>query len=74
MNTYNKLMLYFWLLMTVFVLVVVTYMGISQGFRKWSFYYVFAGIALFMFVVKRWMMKRMEKHVKFLEEQQAQNK
>ena len=71
MKTYNKLMLYFWLLMAVFALVVVTYMGITEDFRKWAFYYVFAGIALFMFIVKRWMMKRMEKHVKFLEEQQA---
>ena len=74
MKTYNKLMLYFWLLMAVFLFIVVTYMAISEGFRKWSFYYVFAGIALLMFIVRRWMIKRMEKHMKYLEEQQAQNK
>lgn len=74
MKTYNKLMLYFWLLMAVFLFIVVTYMAISEGFRKWSFYYVFAGIALLMFIVRRWMIKRMEKHMKFLEEQQAQDK
>lgn len=73
MKTYNKLMLYFWLLMAVFLFIVVTYMAISEGFRKWSFYYVFAGIALLMFIVRRWMIKRMEKHMKFLEEQQAQD-
>lgn len=67
-------MLYFWLLMAVFLFIVVTYMAISEGFRKWSFYYVFAGIALLMFIVRRWMIKRMEKHMKYLEEQQAQNK
>lgn len=67
-------MLYFWLLMAVFLFIVVTYMAISEGFRKWSFYYVFAGIALLMFIVRRWMIKRMEKHMKFLEEQQAQDK
>jgi hypothetical protein len=74
MKTYNKLMLYFWLLMAVFLFIVVTYMAISEGFRKWAFYYVFAGIALLMFIVRKWMIKRMEKHMKYLEEQQAENK
>jgi membrane protein YdbS with pleckstrin-like domain len=73
MKTYNKIMLYFWLLMAVFLFVVVTYMSISDGFSKWSFYYVFAGIAILMFIVRRWMIKRMDKHMKFLEEQKAQN-
>lgn len=67
-------MLYFWLLMAVFLFIVVTYMAISEGFRKWAFYYVFAGIALLMFIVRKWMIKRMEKHMKYLEEQQAENK
>lgn len=66
-------MLYFWLLMAVFLFIVVTYLSISEGFSKWSFYYVFVGIALLMFIVRRWMIKRMDKHMKFLEEQKAQN-
>jgi len=60
--------------MAVFLFIVVTYMAISEGFRKWAFYYVFAGIALLMFIVRKWMIKRMEKHMKYLEEQQAENK
>ncbi|MGB0915233.1 MAG: hypothetical protein ACPGVI_04130 [Crocinitomicaceae bacterium] len=72
MKTYNKLMLYFWLLMAAFLFIVVTYMAITEGFRKWAFYYVFAGIALLMFIVRRWMIKRMEKHLKYLEEQNQQ--
>lgn len=65
-------MLYFWLLMAAFLFIVVTYMAITEGFRKWAFYYVFAGIALLMFIVRRWMIKRMEKHLKYLEEQNQQ--
>lgn len=72
MKTYNKLMLYFWLLMAAFLFIVVTYMALTEGFRKWAFYYVFAGIALLMFIVRRWMIKRMEKHLKYLEEQNQQ--
>ncbi|MCH2231690.1 MAG: hypothetical protein MK105_15255 [Crocinitomicaceae bacterium] len=69
MKTYNKLMLYFWLLMAAFLFIVVTYMAITEGFRKWAFYYVFAGIALLMFIVRRWMIKRMNKHLKHLEDE-----
>lgn len=69
MKTYNKLMLYFWLLMAAFLFIVVTYMALTEGFRKWAFYYVFAGIALLMFIVRRWMIKRMDKHLQYMEEQ-----
>ncbi len=69
MKTYNKLMLYFWLLMAAFLFIVVTYMATTEGFRKWAFYYVFAGIALLMFIVRRWMIKRMNKHLKHLEDE-----
>ncbi len=62
-------MLYFWLLMAAFLFIVVTYMAITEGFRKWAFYYVFAGIALLMFIVRRWMIKRMNKHLKHLEDE-----
>lgn len=58
--------------MAAFLFIVVTYMAITEGFRKWAFYYVFAGIALLMFIVRRWMIKRMEKHLKYLEEQNQQ--
>lgn len=69
MQAYNKIMLYFWLVVGVLLFIIITYFGITEGFKKWSFYYVFATIAIFMFFVRRWMMKRMERHMKFLEEQ-----
>ena len=64
-------MLYFWLFTAIVLFIVVTYMGITEGFEKWRFYYVFVLIALFAFVTRRWMMKRMEKQVKILEEQES---
>jgi SNF family Na+-dependent transporter len=71
MKYYNKVMLYFWLFTAIVLFIVVTYMGITEGFEKWRFYYVFVLIALFAFVTRRWMMKRMEKQVKILEEQES---
>lgn len=69
MNFYNKIMLYFWLFTAILIFIVITYLSISEGFKKWAFYYVFALLAFLAFITRRWMMKRMEKHLKFLEEQ-----
>lgn len=74
MRFYNQIMLYFWLIAAVLIFVVITYLSISEGFKKWSYYYIFAGLALFAFLLRRWMMKRMEKHMKYLEEKQASEK
>ena len=65
-------MLYFWLAMTVLIVVVVTVMGFREGFERWYFYYVFAFISLLMYVVRRWMLKRMVKHLAWMEEQKKQ--
>jgi len=72
MGIYNKIMLYFWLAMFVVIAAVVTFMGFREGFERWAFYYVFAVIALLMYIVRRWMMKRMIKHLAWMEEQKKQ--
>lgn len=66
-------MLYFWLFVGILIFVVVTYMGFTEksGFKIWSYYYLFSGLAILMFVVRRWMMKRMEKHIKLMAEKEA---
>lgn len=69
METYNRIMQYFWLAMAVVITVSVTYMGITEGFNRWSYNYVFAILALFVFLIRRYMMKRMINHQKFLDEQ-----
>jgi cell division protein FtsW (lipid II flippase) len=73
MGTYNKIMLYFWLGMSILITVVVTFMGFKEGFDRWYFYYVFAALAFFAFITRRWMMKRMEKHVNWMEEEKRKN-
>lgn len=62
-------MLKFWLIVSIILPLVVTYFVITEGFKKWGSYYILAVFTLFMYLVRRWMMKRMEKHMEFLEQQ-----
>ena len=70
MERYNQIMLYFWLLVGTFALIAVTYFGINEGFDKWAYYYVFAVLAFLMFFMRRYMMRRMKKHMEFLNEKE----
>ena len=74
MNLYNKVMLYFWLAAAIIIFIITSYMIYSEGIKKWGFYYIFVASALLMFLVKRWMMKRMAKHLNYLEEQKKNKK
>jgi bacteriorhodopsin len=69
MHTYNRIMLYFWLIAAISILVFITYMSFTDGIKKWGYYYIFSLIALVMFFLRRIMMRRMDKHLAFLEEQ-----
>jgi hypothetical protein len=68
MEYYNKIMLYFWLSLAIVAGITVTYMGFAEGFDRWLPYYVVPGLALLMYFFRKIMMKRMQKHLKFLEE------
>ncbi|MFA7272618.1 MAG: hypothetical protein WC044_02055 [Crocinitomicaceae bacterium] len=70
METYNKIMRFFWLGMAIASFVIITYFCIVQGYKTWVYYYVFTFISLLMFLMKTWMMRRMKHHLKYLEEQQ----
>lgn len=72
MGIYNKFMLYFWLALSVLTTIFVTIMGIREGFDRWVLYYIFAFVGLMMYIVRRWMLKRMVKHMEFLEQQKNQ--
>lgn len=74
MKVYNKVMLYFWLLMAIALFIVVSYMALTEGFKKWGFYYIFAFLALFAYVTRRWMMKRMERHVEYMKQKEEETK
>ena len=67
-------MLYFWLAAAIIIFIITSYMSYAEGIKKWGFYYIFVASALLMFLVKRWMMKRMEKHMAFMEEQKKNQK
>lgn len=62
-------MLYFWLAIGFLLLVVVSYLCITDGFGRWGTYYIFVLLCFIMYFMRKWMMKRYEKHMKFLEEQ-----
>lgn len=67
-------MLYFWLFAAVIIFFITTYMSVTDGIKKWGFYYIFVVTSLMMFIIKKWMMKRMLKHMEFLEEQKKNGK
>jgi hypothetical protein len=60
-------MLYLWLMVTIVSAIIVTFKCISEGFERWYSYYVISVISFFMYIIRRWMMKRMEKHLEYLE-------
>ena len=66
---YNRIMRLFWLFSAGAIFLSVTYMSLMEGFNKWAYYYIFVLTSLGVYFLKTWMMKRMEKHLKFLEEE-----
>jgi hypothetical protein len=69
MGTYNKIMEWFWLGVTILIIVSVTVFGFMDGFERWVYYYFLAVFSLFTFLMRRFMRKRMEKHLEWLEQQ-----
>jgi type VI protein secretion system component VasK len=65
-------MLYFWLFVAALLFLVVTYMAFTEGFKKWGFYYIPVFMAFFWYLTRRWMYRRMERHMKEMNEQQQQ--
>jgi hypothetical protein len=74
METYNKIMRLVWLFIAVALSLLITYLVLTQGFSKWGVYYVFVLTAFGMFFFKSYMMKRMAKHLEYLEQQKQQTK
>lgn len=74
MNTYNKIMQWFWLAMTVVVLIITTINVVNIGFREWGMYYIFAGVTFGFYLIRKFMIKRMEKHQAYLNQKEEENK
>lgn len=62
-------MLYFWLVASIITFIIVTFKGVQEGFERWSVYYLFSGLSLLMYFVRKWMMKRMQNHIDYLQNQ-----
>ncbi len=60
-------MLYLWLIVSIVSAIIITFKCISEGFDRWYSYYVLSIISFFMYIIRRWMMKRMEKHLEYLD-------
>ena len=72
MQLYNKITLFFWFGFSVVSFLFVSYKSITLGFDRWAFYYLIPFISLMMFFLKKWMIKRMIAHQKFLAEKHAE--
>jgi len=56
MQMYNKIMLYFWLAISIFLFIAITYLGLTEGFKIWGYYYVTPALAFLMYILRKWMM------------------
>lgn len=66
-------MLNFWLIAGIVITILVTYKGFTDGFKNWVFMYVFAVIAFLAYLSRKYMMKRYEKHLAYLEGEKQKN-
>jgi hypothetical protein len=74
MEIYNRIMTYVWLFAGVAIFLVTTYMSFIDDIRKWGFYYLFSLISFVMFLMKRWMVKRMQKHIAYMQNQNSEER
>jgi hypothetical protein len=66
-------MRYFWLVASIIMFICITYYGLVEGFENWWYNYIFAFIALFAFLLRTFMIRRMKKHMEYLNEQKTEN-
>ena len=52
----------FWLVVTIAIILIVTFMGIKEGFDTWAMNYIFAAITTGTYFLRRFMRKRMERN------------
>jgi hypothetical protein len=57
----------FWMAFAIALFLFVTVMCFKEGFAKWAFYYPFSVLAAGMYFFKTWMMRRMERHIDFMQ-------
>jgi hypothetical protein len=74
MRIYNKIMRLVWLFIAVALTLLISYLCLTQGLNKWASYYIFVIAAFGMFFFKSYMIKRVERHLEYLEQQKQNTK
>lgn len=57
----NRYLEVFWWAITILILIIVTFLGITDGFDKWLYYYIMVILSVAMALMRRFMRKRLEK-------------
>ena len=60
----NKIFEKFWWSMAVIIFIALIYFTITDGFAKWSFYFVIPVLCVAMAMMRRFMIKRLESNQK----------
>lgn len=71
-SQYNKLSGYLWLAIAALSFLAITYKIVTEGAQTWLAYYVVPVMALLMYVTKKWMMKRMQRHLAEMAQEKKQ--
>ncbi len=74
MEKYNKFMLKLWLVASIAIPIIVTYQVYLHGFKEYGGYYILAPFTLAIYLLRRYMMKRMEKHMQYLHDKNKNDK
>jgi len=74
MEKYNQFMLKLWLVASIVIPIVVTYQVYKHGFKEYGGYYILAAFTIAIYFLRRYMMKRMEKHLQYMKEQEKNKK
>jgi hypothetical protein len=69
-SRYNLISGYFWLAIAALSFLIVCYKIVIEGPQTWIAYFIIPAMALIMYFTKKWMMKRMQKHLKEMDKLQ----
>jgi hypothetical protein len=73
-SQYNKMSGYLWLVIAGLSFITITYKIATEGAQTWLAYYVVPVMALLMYGTKKWMMKRMQRHLEQMTQQKNEEK
>lgn len=73
-SKYNHFSGYLWLAIAAVSFVVITFKIFSEGAQTWWPYYIIPLMALLTYGLKKWMMQRMQKHLKEMAEERESSK